>query len=176
MKRGDFSNICHLSDMKHYIILVFSVLTLAAVAQAQNSGLPAVKVKTLKGKDVAFNSLNLNSDTAVIVSFWATWCVPCINELETIHEQWDDRFKETPFRLIAVSVDDARTSSRVKSLVAGKGWNFEVVLDPNSDLKRALNVNNIPHVLIIKNGKIIFQHSGYVPGNEDELFAQMKAK
>lgn len=162
--------------MKHYIIPVFSFLILSVAARAQNSELPAVKVKTLKGKDVAFNSLNLNSDTAVIVSFWATWCVPCINELETINEQWEERYKEKPFRLIAVSVDDARTSGRVKSLVAGKGWSFEVVLDPNSDLKRALNINNIPHVLIIKNGKIIYQHSGYVPGNEDELFKQLKAK
>jgi peroxiredoxin len=109
------------------------------------------------------------------VSLWATWCIPCINELENIHEQYAERQKQTPFKIVAISIDDSRTSARVKSFVKGKGWTFDIYLDENSDLKRALNINDVPHVLIIKKGKIVYQHNGYVPGNEEELFEKLKS-
>lgn len=135
--------------------------------------LPDVKLRTLTGDEIRFNSFG-NNDTLLIVSLWATWCVPCIQELEAISEQYDERQKETPFKLIAVSIDDSRTTQRVRPFVKGKGWPFEIYLDVNSDLKRALNINDVPHVFIIKKGKIVYQHNGYVAGNEDELFEKIR--
>ena len=135
--------------------------------------LPDVKLRSLTGEEIRFSSFGKN-DTVLIVSLWATWCVPCIQELEVISEQYEERQKETPFRLIAVSIDDSRTTQRVKPFVKGRGWPFEIYLDVNSDLKRALNINDVPHVLIIKNGKIVYQHNGYVAGNEEELFEKIK--
>jgi cytochrome c biogenesis protein CcmG, thiol:disulfide interchange protein DsbE len=159
---------------KIFAILVFcSFFTLLSVAQ---NNLPTVKVKTLKGSDVSFNTLSINNDTAIIVSFWATWCIPCITELETMFDEYDVRQKETPFKLVAISVDDSRTVNRVRPFVAGRGWTFDVFLDTNNDLKRALNINNVPHVMIIKNGKIIYQQSGYAPGNEEILYEKLKSK
>ncbi len=153
------------------IAIVCTAVTLFSSAQ---NDLPNVKIKTLSGHEISFNQLGLNSDTAIIVSLWATWCVPCILELETISDQYDTRQKETPFKFIAISIDDARTSKRVKPFVKGKGWPFDIYLDVNSDLKRALNINDVPHILLIKNGKIIYQHNGYVAGNEVELFEKLK--
>jgi thiol-disulfide isomerase/thioredoxin len=140
---------------------------------AQNS-LPDTKIKSLQGNEVIFNSFGNTRDTAVIISFWATWCIPCIQELNTIHDQYEDRQKVTPFRFIAISIDDSRTMQKVKPFVAGKGWPYEIYLDVNSDLKRALNIIDVPHILIIKNGKIVYQHNGYVNGNEEELFEILK--
>lgn len=157
---------------KRYILVLLG-LVIYNLASAQNA-LPDTKIRSLSGNEVLFNSLG-NSDTAVIVSFWATWCIPCIQELNTIHDQYDERQKETPFRLVAISIDDSRTTQKVKPFVAGKGWPFEIYLDINSDLKRALNINDVPHVLIIKNGKIVYQHNGYVNGNEEELFEKLKS-
>ena len=142
-------------------------------SSAQNS-LPDTKIKSLQGNEVMFNSFGNTRDTAVIISFWATWCIPCIQELNTIHDQYEDRQKETPFRFIAISIDDARTMQKVKPFVAGKGWPYEIYLDVNSDLKRALNIIDVPHILVIKNGKIVYQHNGYVNGNEEELFEILK--
>ena len=146
---------------------------LAIYATAQNE-LPDVKIKNLNGQEINFKGLSAGGDTAVVVNLWATWCVPCVEELESINDQYSDRQKETPFKIVAISIDDARTSGRVRSFVKGKGWKFDIYLDPNSDLKRALNVNEVPHVLIIKNGKIVYQHNGYLPGNEEELFEKLK--
>lgn len=150
----------------------YMFIHLAATAQTE---LPAVKIKNLNGSEISFQSLvKSNMDTALIVSFWATWCIPCLNELENINDQYAERKKEIPFKLIAVSVDDARTSSKVKTLAKGKGWKFDVYTDVNNDLKRAFNVNDVPHLLIIKQGKIVYQQTGYTAGSEDELFEKIK--
>lgn len=158
--------------MKKLFCFVFVVCTFYFIS-AQSS-LPDVKIKSLKGEEFLFSSLGTNSDTAIIVSLWATWCIPCILELETIKEKYDEWQKEIPFKLIAISIDDARTAQRVKPFVTGKGWPFDIYLDINSDLKRALNINDVPHILIIKKGKIVYQHNGYVAGNEEELFQKLK--
>jgi len=157
---------------KFYLSVLLSFLI--TNISAQNS-LPDTKIKSLQGKEVMFNSFGNTQDTAVIISFWATWCIPCIQELNTIHAQYEDRQKETPFRFIAISIDDSRTMQIAKPFVAGKGWPYEIYLDVNSDLKRALNIIDVPHILIIKNGKIVYQHNGYVNGNEEELFEKLKS-
>ena len=157
---------------KFCLSVILSFLTYHTLS-AQNS-LPDTKIKSLQGNEVMFNSFGNTRDTAVIISFWATWCIPCIQELNTIHDQYEDRQKETPFRFIAISIDDARTMQKVKPFVAGKGWPYEIYLDVNSDLKRALNIIDVPHILVIKNGKIVYQHNGYVNGNEEELFEILK--
>src|SRR5215208_2503763 len=120
---------------KYLFILFFHFFGLIALAQNE---LPDTKLRDLNGRQLSFKSLGDCKDTAVIVSLWATWCIPCINELETINDQLSERQKEIVFRIIAISIDDSRTVSRVKSFVKGKGWKFEIFLDTNSDLKRAL--------------------------------------
>ena len=157
--------------MKKIVAPIIAILV-CLPGLAQND-LPDVKLKSLTGEEIRFNAFG-NNDTVLIVSLWATWCVPCIQELEAISEQYDERQKETPFKLIAVSIDDSRTTQRVRPFVKGRGWPFEIYLDVNSDLKRALNINDVPHVFIIKGGKIVYQHNGYVAGNEDELFEKIK--
>lgn len=155
-------------------LLFFIVILFLTISVSAQNELPDVKIKNLNGQEISFKSLDGKKDTAIVVNLWATWCIPCINELESINEQYADRQKETPFKIVAISIDDARTSGRVRSFVKGKGWTFDFYLDVNSDLKRALNVNDVPHMLIIKNGKIVYQHNGYLPGNEEELFEKLK--
>ena len=115
-----------------------------------------------------------NKDGVTIVSLWATWCVPCIKELDAISDLYQDWIEETGVSLIAVSVDDSRTVKRVKSLINGKGWEYDILLDTNNDLKRALGASSIPLTIVIKNNKIVYRHSGYNPGAEYELYEKVK--
>jgi cytochrome c biogenesis protein CcmG/thiol:disulfide interchange protein DsbE len=156
-----------------YKILAILMLCFAVPCMAQNQ-LPATKIKTLAGIEAAFNTVAAG-DTAIVVSFWATWCIPCITELETINDELPRLRKAVPFKYIAISVDDARTTAKVRSFAKGKGWDFIFYTDANNDLKRALNINDIPHVLIIKKGQIVYQHTGYVPGDEEELYTKLTA-
>lgn len=156
--------------MKKINLLLFFIFAFATI-NAQNT-LPSLSLKTIDGKTV--NTEELSKDGPIVISLWATWCVPCKNELDAISDVYDEWQDETDITLYAVSVDDSRTVKRVKPLVNGKGWEYKVLLDTNHDLKRALGVSTVPVTLIVKNNKIVYRHSGYTPGAEDDLFEEIK--
>ena len=149
------------------VLLVGSLLL-----NAQNA-LPDVQLTNLDGKSVSIQEMS--KDKVLVYSFWATWCVPCINELDAIAEEYEDLQDDFDFELVAISIDDARGKSRVKPMVNGKGWEYEILLDTNQKLKRALNISSVPYVIIVKNGKIVYTHSGYTPGSEEELYEKFQS-
>jgi peroxiredoxin len=132
--------------------------------------LPAVPLKDLNGMPVNTATLS-NNGKPMIISFWATWCKPCIRELKAIHELYPDWKQETGVRIIIISIDDAQNAQKVRPLVDGYGWEYDVLLDPNGDFKRAMNVQSVPHVFVLDGkGNIIHNHCGYTDGAEDELY------
>lgn len=157
------------------------ILTLAAVAMAFGMMAQNVKtvpenvdVKTLDGKTVQ-TSVIKNDGKPIILSFWATWCKPCNKELDAISEVYEDWQAETGVKLIAVSIDDVKSSARVKPWVNGKGWEYDVYLDANQEFKRAMNVVNVPHTFVINGkGEVVWEHTSYVDGSEAELFEIVK--
>ncbi|MDG1842577.1 MAG: TlpA disulfide reductase family protein [Crocinitomicaceae bacterium] len=139
---------------------------------ANLKGLPSIELKDLNGKTVNISSLGLNGP--IVISFWATWCSPCKKELNTINEIYQDWQDETGVTLVAVSIDDSKTKNNVPVYVNGKGWEYIVLLDPNGDLKRAMGVNNVPHTFLVNtNGKIVYSHNNYAPGDEDLLYEEI---
>lgn len=154
------------------LILFISLMYIQAVYSQDHFA--EVKLKNVEGKLVNFSDiLKISKDTPVIVSFWATWCIPCLNELDNINDEFDERQAVRPFKFYGVSVDDARTAKRVKPFIKGKGWKFDVLMDINSELKRALNITDVPHVMILKDGNIAYRHTGYVAGEEENLFKEL---
>jgi thiol-disulfide isomerase/thioredoxin len=157
--------------MKKFIVFL-TLISLSFSSYAQQE-LPNLDLTSIDGKSVSLND-ETNKDGVTIVSLWATWCVPCLKELDAINEVYIDWQEETNVELIAVSVDDSRTVGRVKSLVNGKDWDYKVLLDKNNDLRRALNASSIPLTVLVKDNKIVYQHSGYSPGAETELYEKIK--
>jgi peroxiredoxin len=156
--------------MKKFIIIA----VLVAVVQTVFAQLPHVTLKDINGKAVRLDTLS-NGGKPIIIDFFATWCKPCNRELSAISEVYDQWQSETGVRLIAVSIDQAHHINKVKPLVDQLGWPYEVLLDPNSELKRALGVQLIPYTLIVDgDGKIVYKHSGYVDGEEEELLEEIK--
>ena len=152
--------------MKTFITMFCVFLSLTTFAQNE---IPNVDLTTTEGETTTLQQETLE-DGVTIVSLWATWCVPCLKELDAISEVWDEWQEETNVKLIAVSVDDSRTVKRVKPLINGKGWDYQILLDTNNDLKRALGASTVPLTLLIKDNKIVYKHSGYSSGAEFELF------
>lgn len=158
------------------ILLALCGLLMAGTLAAQNAKLPQnISLKDIDGQTVTSAAIQ-NNGRPIIISFWATWCKPCNEELNAIKEVYDEWQDETGVKLVAVSIDDARSAARVKPWVDGKDWPFEVYLDQNRDFARALNVGpNPPHTFIINGeGEIVWQHTGYLPGAENEVIDKVR--
>ena len=154
--------------------LMFMMLALFIGVSASAQTLPDVKVENQEGKTISIREVV--DGTPMIISFWSTTCKPCIMELNAINESLEDWLEEANFKVVAVSVDDARTLSRARAMTKGQGWDdFVCIYDKNQDFKRAMNVSLTPHVFIVDGkGNIVYSHSGYTPGSEQELFEKIK--
>lgn len=137
------------------------------------SQLPNVQLKNIKGETVSISELPKGKP--IIINFWSTWCSPCKRELNVINEVYSEWVEETEVTLYAVSIDDQRTVDRVKPYVNSNSWEYEVLLDTNSELKRAFGVNSVPFTILVDcDGKIVYQHNNYNPGDEEELYKKLK--
>ena len=161
----------HIMMKKLFVTLICTLMAFAGMAQSK---LPAVTLKSMDGKTVSTDTLS-NNGKPIIIDFFATWCKPCNRELTAISEVYEDWQEETGVKLIAVSIDQAQNINKVKPLVDNHGWPYEVLLDPNSDFKRALGIQMIPYVLIVDgDGNIVYKHNGYTDGAENELIEKVR--
>lgn len=161
--------------MRKYLLIMLLLLPVVALnAQDKGREIPSAIVKNIDGE--SFNTEELNNDgKPMIISFWASWCKPCIKELINIHDLYEDWQDETGVKLVAMSIDDARNAAKVGPLVNGRMWDYEVYVDINQEFKRAMNVNNIPHTFLVDGaGKIVWQHNSYSEGDEYALYEQVK--
>ncbi|CAI8452011.1 MAG: Sporulation thiol-disulfide oxidoreductase A [Cryomorphaceae bacterium] len=145
------------------ITLLFAGLSLQAQV------LPSTTLKTLEGKQIDIKDA-ISTEGPTVISFWATWCKPCIKELTAFADYAIDLEDEFGAKVLAVSIDDTRNSARVAPLVQGQGWDYTVLLDENQDLKRNLGIVNVPFTLVLNSaGEVVWKHSGYSPGDEETL-------
>ena len=157
--------------MKKLLLAALFVLSFVTTASAQ---LPKVTLKSIDGKTVSTDTLS-NNGKPFIIDFFATWCKPCTRELSAISEVYEDWQEETGVKIYAISIDQAQNINKVKPLVDNHGWQYEVLLDPNSDFKRALGVQTIPYVIVCDGkGNIVSKHNGYTEGAEEELIEEVR--
>ena len=107
--------------MKKYFSFV-SLLMFCVTAYGQ---LPRVSLRDIYG-NIVFTDTISNNGKPIIISFFATWCKPCIRELNAISENYADWHKESGVRVIAVSIDDAQNTQKVRPLADGYSWTFAV--------------------------------------------------
>ena len=166
LRLDQFSTKNNLFSMKNFLLVAFSLLSLSVFAQR---ALPSATVKKLDGS--TFDTAELaKKGHPVIVSFWATWCSPCKKELDAISEVYKEWQEKYGVEVIAVTVDDARSAPKVGPMVEQKGWKYQILLDTNEDFKRALGFETVPHSFLLdKTGNIVYEHNGYVSGDEVEM-------
>ena len=169
LPNNSYLNTLQMRKLPFLFTLVLLIIAMSFTTADSKRTLPSVNIKTLNGK--VFNTKNITNDTnAIIISFWATWCKPCVQELNSISEVYEEWQEETGVKLVAISIDNSRTSIKVKPLVNGQEWDYEVYLDENGDFKRAMGVNMVPHTFILNGkGEIVWQHTTFSEGGELEM-------
>jgi len=155
--------------MKKIIFFLF----LSILGYSQNQ-MPNIELNAISGESINLSTDFNEVDKLYVFSFWATWCAPCINELEAMHKKYATWKETLNVEIIAVSIDDSKTQKRVKPFLNGKGWTYKVLLDANQELKRALSIVNVPYTIVVKNNKIVYITNGYSQGAEEELYIKLK--
>jgi peroxiredoxin len=154
--------------------LLFLVLLLNVCSLQAQEKFPNASLKTITGASIESKQL-LKQNTPMVISFWATWCKPCLQELDAFNDMGERWSKETSARLVAISIDDSRTAAGIKKTAALHDWSFTVLWDENQELKRALNISMIPHTIIIdRQGNIVKRYTAYIPGNEEKILDFLK--
>ena len=160
--------------MKRIKLLLMLPLLLAAVAAfGQDAG--KIKLQTLDGKTITPSEW-VDGKTPFVVSFWFASCKYCFEEMDAVSERFEDWNEEVPFRFIGVCTDDARALAKAKALCRSRGWDdFQFCFDTNKEYMRAMNVVSMPHLFLFdREGKLVYTHIGYMPGDENLLWKEIK--
>ena len=154
--------------------ILFAMIFTAMYADKQRDiMLPDLSVKLLDGKQVRLSVLL--EEGPLLVSFWATWCAPCKKEMIFL-EEFHQKYNENNFRVLAISTDSPKSMSKVKSYIRAKKHTFLVGIDPNQDIAKKMNALLMPTTLILnKDRKVSWYHQGFIPGDEKEIEAQIRA-
>jgi thiol-disulfide isomerase/thioredoxin len=95
------------------ILLLVAVIVVTTVVTAQ-------EIKKIKAADIV--KIMDTTTSPLVINFWATWCRPCVNELNYF-EKVIDKFKDKNVTLILVSLDFPEDYAKLPSFVAAKGYN-----------------------------------------------------
>lgn len=160
--------------MKKLLLSLLSI-SLTISAFAQNEDLPNTRMKDLAtNKPIAFNEA-IEPGKVTLISFWATWCVPCITEIKTFKKKLPEWQKEVDFNYITISMDETSREAMARNYVKSNGWKFPCYIDVNSDLMRSVGFSNIPFTAIVdKKGKIVYTHTSFQLGGEKDVFEKIK--
>lgn len=154
--------------MKQMTFLAFFALCLSFSTFAQKA-VPSVTVKSLDGQSYDLKTYTSDSKKIFIIDFWATWCSPCKKELDAIADYYDEWKEKYNVELIAITIDNQRALPKVPGVVETKGWDYTIFAGNEEAMRSAFNFQTIPQTAVIRNGNIVWEHNGYVPGDEEEL-------
>ena len=146
------------------LLLLILLLLASGLAAADKA---SFRLRSLDGATV--DLADLCAKGPVLLSFWATFCEPCKQEIPHLVDLVS-HFQEQRLQLALITVDSPRSQKQVKPFVASKGWTMPVLLDPNGQTMKKLKGVNPPYTLLISpSGEVLYSHSGYKPGDEKRL-------
>jgi len=155
--------------------LLATLLSLPANAVTAEKGEPAPKVR---GTTVAHGPLELADlkGEIVVLSFWASWCPPCITDLDRLAAE-DTALRAEGIRIITVNVDQSHEADAVDALVAAHGWEMPVMRDPRSRvLGTYFSTRSVPVSAVIDHEGVLRElHLSWDEGDAAQVMEEARA-
>jgi len=145
----------------------FATPAMATIAPSASA--PDFTLRTMDGPNLR---LQEQRGRVVLINFWATWCGPCRQEMPHLSRLYD-KYRGAGFVLLGVNVDD--DAKRGADLATKMGLKFPVLLDTDKTVSRLYDLGTMPSsVLIDRDGRVRYVHSGYLAGYEDLYEKQIR--
>jgi len=127
----------------------------ACPTTGSGTGLPAVRLTCLAGGAVV--NLARLGGSPVLVNLWASWCVPCQQEMPALQRAYAQHGRQV--RFLGVDTEDERSSAR--DFLAAVGVHYPQVVDDRGDLLHRLGGTGLPVTLVLDaSGKVVYSHRG----------------
>lgn len=146
---------CHLRAIFSLPGLALLLLTGALIAGGAEKPAPRFELQDLNGGSTSLSSY---LGKAVLLNFWATWCVPCLHEIpELIRLQ---KSIEKPFTVIGIAVASGHRED-IKSFVDEHRINYPILLDPDKRVYQQYGLIGLPaSFLLDPDGRIVKTYIG----------------
>ena len=143
--------------------LVIVVLGVVLALNVEDSGPTTVPSQVNRRPDYTLTTLDGESVTpaelagkTVIVNFWNTWCIPCLNEAPALHAFYERHKDEPDFEMVGIVRDD--TESAVRTLVTDDGIGWTIAMDPESRASLEFGVTGQPETFAIgPDGRVVME-------------------
>ena len=144
------------------LIILYGLISNFLIAQIDQ--IPVIKLKLADGSEMTLEEIHHTGP--VLIDFWALWCAPCLKAMRHL-DDLQEKYRDQGLTILGINLDTERSQSKVRSYIRSKGYGFTVALDPSQKSYRRLNGTAMPFTLLVNStGKIVYRHSGYVPGDE----------
>ncbi len=153
-----------------FLLLIFTFVINAQSGQLAKA--PDFELDDINGN--TFELADFIGAGPVLITFWATWCKPCMEDLPRYNEIFE-KYKDNNLKMVAISEDTERSVAKVIPYIRSRQYKFTVLLDSENEAARDYYVQVVPHTFILnKNGEIVYSHSGYKKGDEIEVESIIK--
>ncbi|HVZ38553.1 MAG TPA: TlpA disulfide reductase family protein [Candidatus Kapabacteria bacterium] len=153
--------------------LIASLLLVPAALQMQAQKLSSLTTQLTSVTGDQTSVATLGTGRVTVVSFWATWCKPCKEEMKAMQPIFEKLKDKITY--VAISIDNTKTMAKVAPYIKSQGYTFNVLLDPNSEFFNAVNGTNVPYTLVFNaDGSLHSKHDGYFEGDATKLEEELK--
>ncbi|MCF8260050.1 MAG: TlpA family protein disulfide reductase [Melioribacteraceae bacterium] len=150
------------------IIIFLLIISSCIFAQSSKD----FTVEILDGEKQSFEEIY--SEGPVLVNFWALWCTPCLAEMKAL-DQLYEKYQSQGFRILGINQDTPRSLAKIKTYISTREISYNIVLDPDKTLYEEFNAQILPtNILFNQKGEIVYQSTGYFPGDEFQLEEEIK--
>ena len=149
------------------LAIIFLLLGTSAFLKAQTRNIAHGELKTLDGISVSSAEI-LNPKAPTVIVFWKSGSSKSCDNLEELQASWLDNMQQRGVKMLAICIDGNGSWNHIKPMANGRSWEFEILIDPNCDFKRAMNISNTPTTMLYdQNQQLVCRQLGYFAGNEE---------